>query len=635
MKKRSESLRKPLMFSSRGSKKRGISAVVAAVLIILIVIVGVGIVWKVILPLFAELGYFSYSEVQLNIVFQGYTVYDPAQHFAFVQIERGRDEVNVAGLEIGFIFEGDSTTYQTEAVPEPGGKYTYKFNFTDDGLEEVPDKVTVAPIFLLNNQFKLGEILDEEDMPIGRVYLSIEKWKEANEEAADNNITKGIGSSEGEVTKDLYYYDSDGDGYGNDSISQEFDSGSQGTGYVLVAGDCDDFDDSRSPGKEEIFNNAIDENCNGFNELNDCVYLDGSGNYLLINDLDLDEDEDLIERACFFVRADGVNINLGNHEVHVNDWSTSPTGVRFDDYNGVALSNGTISGFYSGMFTNGGSRISITDMNFTGNSNGPQFYFSEDIILEDSFMCGNVNDVGCMGSSNLSGEGNYFSSFSQSSCTDVDIQGSDCTELGYPNYISGCGTIDEPGNYELFFDLNVYPSSQVEFTMPDLDYPGYVTDRSCCILINGTDISLNLREHVITCDGICGWSPIYILNSENINVSNGEMSTGFSYGAISYNSYNVRLDNLEIHDTRYGGIDMHFTNNSFVKNILMSNIPQIGMTVWKSSYNLLEDNTFCGSGLWNVYCSDSQDNSGSGNIFDDTHYWECPGWDIVPVSGCS
>jgi len=36
-------------------KKRGISAVVATILIILIVVVGVGIVWKVILPLFAEL----------------------------------------------------------------------------------------------------------------------------------------------------------------------------------------------------------------------------------------------------------------------------------------------------------------------------------------------------------------------------------------------------------------------------------------------------------------------------------------------------------------------------------------------------------------------------------------------------
>jgi len=177
-------------------KKRGISAVIATVLIILIVVVGVGIIWKVVLPLFAEMDYLSYSDVQLNIVFQGYTVYDPDQHFAFVQVERGRDEVNVVGLEIGFIFRGDSATYQTEAIPSPGGKYTYKFNFTADGLEEEgsPNKVTVAPLFLLNNQIKLGEILDEEDMPLGKVYLSEPEWENANSEAADNNITKGIGS---------------------------------------------------------------------------------------------------------------------------------------------------------------------------------------------------------------------------------------------------------------------------------------------------------------------------------------------------------------------------------------------------------------------------------------------------------
>ena len=171
-------------------EKKGISAIIATVLIILIVVVGVGIVWKVILPLFAELGYLSYSDVQLNIVRQGYTVYDPEMKFAFVQIERGRDEINVTGLEIAFNFNGSTKTYQTKEVPEPGGKYTYKFNFTADGLEEEgnPNKVSVAPIFLLNNKPKLGKILDNEDMPMGKVYLTLEKWKDANLEAEDNDI---------------------------------------------------------------------------------------------------------------------------------------------------------------------------------------------------------------------------------------------------------------------------------------------------------------------------------------------------------------------------------------------------------------------------------------------------------------
>jgi hypothetical protein len=168
-------------------KKKGISAIVATILIILIVVVGVGIVWKVILPIFAEIEYLSYSDVRLNIVFQGYTVYDPSKDFAFVQIGRGQDDVNVTGLEIGFIFEGNSKTYQTEAVPEPGGRYTYKFNFSADGLkDQVPSKVTVAPIFRRNNKFKLGKILDEKPMPSGNIHMSPGEWEEARQEATQN-----------------------------------------------------------------------------------------------------------------------------------------------------------------------------------------------------------------------------------------------------------------------------------------------------------------------------------------------------------------------------------------------------------------------------------------------------------------
>ena len=170
-------------------KKRGISAVVATILIILIVVVGVGIVWKVVLPLFAELEFLSYSDVRLNIVFQGHTVYDSNQNFAFVQIERGKDQVNVTGVEIGFNFDGMTKTYQSDNVPTPNGKYTYKFNFTNDsefGIPEdvAPDKVTVAPIFTINNKVRLGKILDEKPMPSGRIHLSAEAWKKANDEAA-------------------------------------------------------------------------------------------------------------------------------------------------------------------------------------------------------------------------------------------------------------------------------------------------------------------------------------------------------------------------------------------------------------------------------------------------------------------
>ena len=181
-------------------KKKGISAVVATILIILIVVVGIGIVWKVILPLFAELEFLSYSDVRMNIVMQGYTIYDEDEHFAFVQIGRGADEVNVTGLEIGFNFDGTTKTYQTKVVPAPGGKHVYKFNFTNDsdmGIPQgvAPDKVTVAPVFIYNNKIRLGKILDEKPLPSGKIYLSAGEWLKANEEAAENIVVIHLGPS--------------------------------------------------------------------------------------------------------------------------------------------------------------------------------------------------------------------------------------------------------------------------------------------------------------------------------------------------------------------------------------------------------------------------------------------------------
>ncbi len=57
-----------------------------------------------------------------------------------------------------------------------------------------------------------------------------------------------------------WYQDSDGDGYGNGSVSQE--SCDMPTGYVENASDCDDFDAATHPGSYEICD-AVDNDCDG------------------------------------------------------------------------------------------------------------------------------------------------------------------------------------------------------------------------------------------------------------------------------------------------------------------------------------------------------------------------------------
>jgi hypothetical protein len=86
----------------------------------------------------------------------------------------------------------------------------------------------------------------------------------------DTEVDEGVGAT--------WYEDSDGDGYGNGSVSQQ--SCDAPTGYVSNSSDCDDFSATTSPASFEV--------CDGVD--NDC---DGTA------------DEDAINATPFYIDADG------------------------------------------------------------------------------------------------------------------------------------------------------------------------------------------------------------------------------------------------------------------------------------------------------------------------------------------
>ena len=90
-------------------KKRGISAVVATVLIILITVAAVTIIWAAIIPMINDQLDFSALEGRVSVVTsKGYTFYDASEEVVSVQVKREVDDGVMNRVRIVFDVDGNS-----------------------------------------------------------------------------------------------------------------------------------------------------------------------------------------------------------------------------------------------------------------------------------------------------------------------------------------------------------------------------------------------------------------------------------------------------------------------------------------------------------------------------------------------
>ncbi|MBU2576390.1 MAG: hypothetical protein KKF50_01580 [Nanoarchaeota archaeon] len=151
--------------------KRGISAIVAAVLIILITIVAVTIIWVAIIPMIKDNLDVENEIVDLQIVtLEGYTVWDPDTRLVTVQVRQGSEEVDLGGISFIFSFNGISWAVSEDNFPGPNQKLVYHFNSSEFGK---PDSVSIAPIFL---DGRVGEISSTREFVRGMLVDNGEKW---------------------------------------------------------------------------------------------------------------------------------------------------------------------------------------------------------------------------------------------------------------------------------------------------------------------------------------------------------------------------------------------------------------------------------------------------------------------------
>jgi len=135
----------------KGINKKGISAIVATVLIILITVAAVTIIWAAILPMISDTMEESQrctSAVAELTLLEDYTCYDSGNDQLKVQIGRGKSEFNLVDIQLLAGTGGATTSF---SIKESDGFSDFpgineERVYTVIGLDAIPDTLVIAPV---------------------------------------------------------------------------------------------------------------------------------------------------------------------------------------------------------------------------------------------------------------------------------------------------------------------------------------------------------------------------------------------------------------------------------------------------------------------------------------------------------
>ena len=158
-------LGRPLCFSHR-IRKKGISAIVATVLIILITVAAVTIVWAAIIPMISnqlESGTVCLDAVtQLQLVDAGYTCVNVTGEEVSFQIKHGARSFDLEDVQILISSSGNTDSFRllesdSEAeLPKANEERTFTIDVSEMGAAVADiDGIQIAPIVSVGNTEKI------------------------------------------------------------------------------------------------------------------------------------------------------------------------------------------------------------------------------------------------------------------------------------------------------------------------------------------------------------------------------------------------------------------------------------------------------------------------------------------------
>jgi len=263
--------------------KKGISAIIVAVLIILITIAAVTIVWGLIIPILQQDSEFVTYDADLVIETDGgYTYFDSEQGVACVQVKRMSSDLNLSRIEVMFSYGGttleDKGNFSGDEIPKANEvkQKCFDLSFISSlGFRRylAPDSIKVVPIYFDGTKEVVADVV-----PV--------------------------------VTN----YGSRGGGGG----------GGGGGSY---------------PGNPRELDKIGDDDSDDWIPISDCGVLNQSGEtYRLIGDISGSSG------ICFNVTANDITIDFDGYSVTGED-GLGENGVYSDGYNGMTIRDGFIYGF--------------------------------------------------------------------------------------------------------------------------------------------------------------------------------------------------------------------------------------------------------------------------------------------------
>jgi len=394
-------------------RKRGLSGIVVTVLLILIVFAAIVIVWNVVRNTLSNstedinVDIFS-TELRLSNIYVNYVSED-----IFVSVERGSDNANLDSIKV--ILAGENSkeyTISGEDIPKTLEKRNWRFDTV--GINPI-NKISVYPVF---QKGKIGmeerydlKASDEKNPPSGweGAYFSVctpacaegetclkggciiklkncgTLDKEGMTYFLENDLTQ-TGTCF-EITGDNIILDGKGR-----KITGDYSPGSSQNSYGISAN-----------GRKGI----TIKNFEGISKFYYGIYLVSSSNNQLIN-ITANSNEAGID----------LDSNSNNNQLtNITANSNSYDGIfLYSSSNNQLINITTNNNAEFGInFEQNSNNNQLTNITANNNGAGIYFYSSSNNKLDDSNLCGNVNDVLCEGTSE-----NTFGSIGSNHCANSE-----------------------------------------------------------------------------------------------------------------------------------------------------------------------------------------------------------------------